>query len=49
MTLKEFREITKDMPEDAVIDKWNTNYGWTKLQKVEYTEHEDGSKSIDLK
>lgn len=39
MTLKEFREITKDFPEDVKIDKWNTNYGWTELRNVTYDEH----------
>jgi len=34
MTLKEFRELTKDWPEDAQIDKWNTNYGFTVLSEV---------------
>jgi len=34
MTLKEFRELTKDWPEDAKIEKWNTHYGWTWLSEV---------------
>lgn len=48
MKLKELKEIIKDMPDDAVCDKWNTNYGWTVLRSVKYTEHADGTKSIDF-
>lgn len=47
MTLKEFREITKDYPEDAQIDKWNTNYGWTLLHKVKL-ENIEGKDYITL-
>lgn len=47
MTLKEFREITKDWPEDAQIDKWNTNYGWTELREVKL-ENIEGKNIISL-
>lgn len=47
MTLKEFREITKDWPEDIQIDKWNTNYGWTELREVKINNIE-GKDIIEL-
>ena len=47
MTLKEFREITKDWPEDTRIDKWNTNYGWTELREVKL-ENIEGKNIISL-
>ena len=36
MTLKDFLETVKDVPLDAQIEKWNTNYGMTMLEKVKY-------------
>ena len=47
MTLKEFREITKDWPEDTRIDKWNTNYGLTELREVKINNIE-GKDIIEL-
>ena len=49
LTLKEFREITKDFPEELKIIKWNTNYGYTHLHEVILMESkEDGTQWIEL-
>ena len=36
MTLGEFRKITENCPDDMVMDKWNTHYGWTELREVKF-------------
>lgn len=48
MTLKELKETIKDMPDDVECVKWNTNYGWTKLNSVKVVNHSDGTQTIDF-
>ena len=38
MTLKEFRELTKDMPEDAILEFYHRNIlgGYVKVRDVQY-------------
>ena len=43
MTLKEFREMTKDMPEDAILEFYHRNIlgGYAKVTDVEYVKEDN--------
>ena len=43
MTLKEFRELTKDIPEDAVLEIYHRNIlgGYAKVTDVQYIKEDN--------
>ena len=48
MTVKELKEKLEGVPDDTIICKWNTNYGWSEPLEVKFTLHKDGTTSFDI-